>query len=71
MYSSWGDGELLAISATPHPELFVEATAYVMGEVRLFDLQDIERTTGVDLDDALRRYQRQPVILIESVSMNT
>lgn len=63
-----GDDALLAISKTPGPELFVEATAYVTGEVRLFNLKEIEQELGLDLDDeALRGYEGQPVILVESL----
>lgn len=66
-----GDNGLLAISATPHPELFVEATAYVTGEVGIFDLEEVERTTGLDLEERLRDYEGQPVILVESLKMVT
>lgn len=67
-----GDDALLCISATPHPELFVESTAYVTGEVRLFDLREIERRTGIDLDDAaLRDFSGQPVVLVHSLVVVT
>jgi len=64
-----GDKALVAISTTPHPELFVEATAYVTGEVRLFDLEETERATGLDLDERLRDYEGQPMILVESLKL--
>lgn len=66
-----GDSALLAVSTTAHPELFVETTAYVTGEVRLFDFEETERTTGLDLDERLRDYEGQPMILVESLTMVT
>lgn len=63
-----GDDALLAVTKTPRPELFVEATVYITGEVRLFNLKDTERELGIDLDDeALRSYEGQPVILVDSL----
>lgn len=67
-----GDEAFLAISSAPHPELFVESTAYVTGEIRLFDLAEVERITGLDLDDdSLRAFSGQPVILVDSLLMVT
>ncbi|HEV2065285.1 MAG TPA: hypothetical protein VGR08_00510 [Thermomicrobiales bacterium] len=66
-----GDSALLAVSTTAHPELFVEATAYVTGEVRIFNYEEAERTTGLDLDERLRDYEGQPMILVESLTMVT
>lgn len=66
-----GDRALLAVSTTAHPELFVEATAYVTGEVRMFDYEEAERTTGLDLDERLRDYEGQPMILVESLRVVT
>ncbi len=64
------DDALLVVSATPHPELFVEATAYVTGEVRRFDLEAIEAEIGVDLDDGLLApFEGEPVIVAQSVGM--
>ncbi|HEV2106865.1 MAG TPA: hypothetical protein VGR16_01235 [Thermomicrobiales bacterium] len=48
-----GDDRFLVISKEPQPELFVEATAYVTGQVRRFHLKEIEAELGVDLDDQL------------------
>jgi hypothetical protein len=63
-----GDDALLAVSKTPRPELFVEVTAYVTGEVRLFNLQEVERELGIDLDDeAPRNYEGQPVIVVDAL----
>lgn len=63
-----GDAAFLCISVTPRPGLFVEATAYVTGEVVFFNLAEIERRTGLDLDDeALRGYEGQPFILVDSL----
>lgn len=65
-----GDRGLLAVSAEPHPELFVEATAYVSGEVRRFGLEELEQELGIDLDDAqLRRYEGEPVLVVEVVEV--
>jgi len=67
-----GDGALLCVSATPHPELFVEATAYVTGEVVRFDLGEIERRTGLDLDDGVfQGFEGRPVILVDSILLMT
>lgn len=65
-----GDRGFLAVSAEPHPELFVEATAFISGEVRRFALEDLERELGIDLDEAtLRQYEGKPVIVVEAVEM--
>ena len=67
-----GDRALLAVSAQPRPELFVEATAYVTGEVRRFDLGRIEAELGIDLDDdLLRPHEGEPVIVVRSVVLVT
>jgi hypothetical protein len=62
------DYGLLAVSAAPRPELIVEATAYVEGEVRLFDVAQLESELGIDLDDALLApYAGKPVIIVEQL----
>lgn len=64
------DQGLLAISAEAHPELFVEATAYTTGTVGIFQLAEVERETGLDLDDTtLSSFNGQPYILVESVTL--
>ncbi|MDP9369036.1 MAG: hypothetical protein M3Q03_12280 [Chloroflexota bacterium] len=66
------DDALLVVSATPHPELFVEATAYVTGEVRRFELKAIEAEIGVDLDDErLAPFEGEPVVVAQSVGLVT
>jgi hypothetical protein len=62
-----GDEGMLSISVTPRPELFVEATAYVTGEVRIFNLEEVRRITGLDLAEGFRAYNGRPVILVESL----
>jgi hypothetical protein len=63
-----GDEALLAGSKAPQTEFFVEATTYVTGEVRLFNLKEIEGELGIDLDDgALRIYEGRPVIAVDSL----
>ncbi len=47
------DEALLVISAEPRPELFIEATAYVTGQVRRFHLEEIEAELQIDLDEKL------------------
>ncbi len=65
-----GDRGLLAVSAQPHSELFVEATAYVTGEVRRFHLHQVEQDLGIDLDDGLLRpHEGEPVIVVHSLSL--
>ncbi|MDQ4044379.1 MAG: hypothetical protein M3173_02885, partial [Chloroflexota bacterium] len=64
------DWYLLIVSAEPHPEVFREATAYVTGEVGVFDLDRVEEQLGIDLDDeALREYEGEPFILAEAVQV--
>lgn len=46
-----GDDSLLVISAEPRPELFIEATAYVRGQVLRFHIEEMEADLGIDLDD--------------------
>ncbi len=58
----------LAVSTQPHPELFVEATAHVTGEVRSFRLHEVELDLGIDLDDgSLRPHEGEPVIVVHSL----
>ncbi|HEV2128451.1 MAG TPA: hypothetical protein VGR22_07530 [Thermomicrobiales bacterium] len=65
-----GDGFFLVVSAKPHPEVFREATAYVTGEVGIFDLARVEEQIGVDLDDeALSEYEGEPFILAEAIQV--
>ncbi|MBW3632298.1 MAG: hypothetical protein KY456_04630 [Chloroflexi bacterium] len=65
-----GDRGLLAVSAEPRPELFVEATAYVTGEVRRFGIAELEQELRIDLDDAgLRQYEGEPVIVVHAVEV--
>ncbi len=65
-----GDQALLVVSAEPRPDLFVEATAYVTGEVRRFDLADIEAELGVDLpDDRLAPFAGEPVVIARAVEL--
>ena len=67
-----GDRGLLAVSAEPRPELFVETTAYVTGEVRRFQLPEMERELGIDLDETkLRQYEGAPVIVVQAVEVVT
>lgn len=67
-----GDQKLLCISPNPRPEPFVESTAYVTGEVMLFDIAEVEQMLGIDLDDAsFSSFEGQPFILVESVVLRT
>lgn len=67
-----GDRHLLVIGVEPYPEVFVEATEYVMGEVRMFNLEEVERELGVGLDDTMMRaFEGQPFILADSVEFLT
>jgi len=63
-----GDEKLLVISAKPVPGVFVETTAYATGEVRRFNLREVEDMTGIDLDDKrFQEFQGKPFILAEPV----
>lgn len=65
-----GDRHLLVVSGEPVPEAFVEATAYVTGEVRVFHLAEVEEELGIDLDDeAVRAYEGRSFVLAESVNV--
>lgn len=65
-----GDQDLLAISPEPRREVFVEATAYVTGEVRRFGLEELEQELGIDLNDArLRPHEGDPVIVVHAVKL--
>lgn len=65
-----GDRALLVVSAEPRPDLFVEATAYVTGEVRRFDLAAVEAELGVDLpDERLAPYADEPVVIARAVEL--
>ena len=64
-----GDEQLLVVSAQPE-DVFIEATAYVTGLVRRFDLVEVEAALGIDLDDAtFERFAGEPVIVAESVAV--
>lgn len=65
-----GDEQLLVVSAEPTPDVFIEATAYVVGEVRLFDLTTMEAELGLDLDDAmLAPFAGEPVVVARSIAV--
>lgn len=65
-----GDQHLLVVSEETQPGVFVEATAYVTGEVRVFHLAEVEAQIGIDLDDAaMQRFEGRPFILMESVEL--
>jgi len=65
-----GDEQLLVVTAEPTGDVFVEATAYVTGRVRRFDLPAIEAELGVDLDDArLARFAGEPVVVARAVEV--
>ena len=65
-----GDEQLLVVSAVLTPDVFIEATAYVTGEVRLFDLAVMESELGIDLDDAmLASFVGEPVLIARAVSV--
>ena len=64
------DDALLIVSAEPQPEVFNEATAYVTGVVRRFDLATIEAELGLDLDDGrFAPYQGDPVVVARIVEV--
>lgn len=64
------DHKLLVISAEPRSDLFVEATAYVTGAVRLFDLTEIEEELGINLDnDMLAGYQGELVVVASIIEV--
>lgn len=65
-----GDWPLLVVSGEPHPDLFVEATAYVTGEVRRFDLAAVEAELGVDLpDERVASFAGEPVVIARAVEL--
>lgn len=65
-----GDQRLLVVSAEPRPDLFVEATAYVAGDVRRFDVAEIEAELGLDLADArVAPFAGKPVVVARSVEL--
>lgn len=65
-----GDEALLVVSGVPRPELFVEATAYVTGDVRRFRLEDLESELGIDLDDArVAPYEGRIFVLAQDVEL--
>lgn len=65
-----GDEGLLVISGVARPELFVEATAYVTGEVRRLQSAELERELGVDLDDdLLAPYENKVVVVADEVEL--
>lgn len=65
-----GDEGLLVISGVARPELFVEATAYVAGEVRRLQTAQLERELGVDLDDELLApYENRVVVVADEVEL--
>ena len=64
------DHKLLVVTDEPRPDLFVEATAYVTGTVRLFELNEIESELGMDLDDdEFAQYQGEVVIVAELIDL--
>lgn len=64
------DHKLLVVTAEPRPDLFIEATAYVTGTVRLFELSEIESELGMDLDeDEFAQYQDELVIVAEFIDV--
>jgi hypothetical protein len=64
------DDKLLVVMADFPPDVMEEATAFVTGTVHSFNLVDVERALGIDLDDrALAEREGQPVILAESIRM--
>lgn len=65
-----GDGKLLVLSADPRSDIFVEATAYATGSVRIFQLAEIEAELGVDLDDErFAFFEGSPVLIAESIEI--
>lgn len=66
----FGDEKLLAVSADPRDDLFVEPTAYVRGEVREFNLVEIEEEFGIDLDDrSFAEFDGEPFIAVEAMEL--
>ncbi len=70
-YAYWlEDGGALVVSATPHPEAFDEASAFVRGAVRRFDIAALEAELGIDLNDQdLQHLEDAPVIVAEWFQM--
>jgi hypothetical protein len=65
-----GDQQLLVVTAEPNPDVFVEATAFVTGEVRLFDLKALETELGIDLNDALLTpFEGEPVVVAQTIDV--
>lgn len=65
-----GDEQLLVISPEPRSELFVEATAYVVGEVRLFDPAAVEADFGIRLEqEQTEKHRGEPVVIARTVEM--
>ena len=66
----FGDAMLLAVTAEPRNDLFVEPTAYVTGTIREFKLADIERDLNIDLDDQqFTNAEGAPVIVVEALEL--
>lgn len=67
-----GDEQLLVVSPEPRPDLFVEATAYVVGEVRRFDRATLQAKFGIEFgQEQLDEYQGEPVVVARIVEMVT
>lgn len=65
-----GDEQLLVVSVAPAPDVFIEATAYVTGDVRLFVPEALEAELGVELDDErLARFVGEPVIVARTIDV--
>ena len=66
---AFSDFLILAAAREPQPEVFVEATAYVTGEVRRFDRASVEAELGIDLGDALTGREGAPTIVARTVEV--
>jgi membrane-associated phospholipid phosphatase len=65
-----GDEQLLVVMAEPNPDVFLEATGYVVGEVVRFEVAAVEERLGIDLDDAaVERFVGEPAIVARSVEV--
>jgi len=65
-----GDEQLPVVMAEPNPEVFVEASGYVVGEVVRFDRALVEERLGIDLDDeAVARFEGGPALVARSVEV--
>ena len=64
----FGDAMLLAVGPMDE-EPFIEAMAEITGVVETFDLEQAEETLGIDLDDSLRDFEGEPVVLVHDLNV--